>query len=162
MTDKEPRKVNFADCYVLTDKRTKDFISSFLDKYIPNRQEYTDTYEVPQFSQQPTVVLNTADELIQYLEHHKNEVHAIYWYNKVEEILRGTMCLFTSDGQVILGIFCESTYPDTSIEEGYFADLQNFCDSNIGLIEYETPAAKDTLEFLDRVKVFNQNSGFKK
>lgn len=157
MTDKEPRKVNFADCYVLTDKRTKEFISSFLDKYLPNRQEYTDTYEVPQFSQQPTVIFNTADELIQYLEHHINEVHAIYWYNKVEEIIRGTMCLFTSDGKVILGIFCESLYPDSSIEEGFFADLQKFCDSTIGLIEYETPAAKDIGDFRRRVDEYVQN-----
>lgn len=157
MTDKEPRKVNFADCYVLTNKRTKEFISSFLDKYLPNRQEYTDTYEVPQFSQQPTVVFKTADELIQYLEHHINEVHGIYWYNKVEEIIRGTMCLFTSDGQVILGIFCESLYPDSSIEEGFFADLKKFCDSTIGLIEYKTPAAKDIGDFLRRVEEYVQN-----
>lgn len=157
MENQENHKVNFADCYVLTNKRTKDFITSFLDKYLPNRQEYTDIYEVPQFSEQPTVVFKTADELIEYLEHHKNEVHAIYWYNKKEEILRGTMCLFTSDGQVILGIFSESLYPDTSIEDRYFKDLQEFCGSTTGLIEYETPAAKDTEEFLRRVKAFRQS-----
>ena len=157
MENQENHKVNFADCYVLTNKRTKDFIISFLDKYLPNRQEYTDIYEVPQFSEQPTVVFKTADELIEYLEHHKNEVHAIYWYNKKEEILRGTMCLFTSDGQVILGIFSESLYPDTSIEDRYFKDLQEFCGSTTGLIEYETPAAKDTEEFLRRVKAFRQS-----
>ncbi len=157
MANQENHKVNFADCYVLTNKRTKDFITSFLDKYLPNRQEYTDIYEVPQFSEQPTVVFKTADELIEYLEHHKNEVHAIYWYNKKEEILRGTMCLFTSDGQVILGIFSESLYPDTSIEDRYFKDLQEFCGSTTGLIEYETPAAKDTEEFLRRVKAFRQS-----
>jgi hypothetical protein len=159
MANQENHKVNFADCYVLTNKRTKAFITSFLDKYLPNRQEYTDVYEVPQFSAQPAVVFKTADELIQHLEHHKNEVHAIYWYNNKEEILRGTMCLFTSDGQVILGIFCESLYPDTSIEERYFKELQEFCGSTTGLIEYETPAAKDVAEFLGRVKVFRQRKG---
>jgi hypothetical protein len=157
MTDKEKRKVNFADCYVLTNKRTKEFISSFLDHYIPNRGEYTDVYEVPQFAENPSVVFKSADKLIEYLEHHINEVHAIYWYNKVEEILRGTMCLFTSDGQVIVGIFSESLYPDTSIEESYFRDLKEFCGSTIGLIEYETPAAKDIGDFLRRVEEYEQN-----
>lgn len=157
MTDKEQYQVKFADCYVLTKKRTKDFIISFLDKYLANRQEYTDVYEVPQFSEHPTIVFKSANELIEYLEHNNNEVHAIYWYNKKEDILRGTMCLFTSDGQVILGIFCESLYPDTSVEDSYFKDLQEFCGSTTGLIEYETPAARDTEEFLKRVSVFRQS-----
>jgi hypothetical protein len=157
MTDKQQNKVNFADCYVLTNKRTKTFITSFLDKYLPNRKEYTDVYEVPQFAENPSVIFKSADELIEYLEHHKNEVHAIYWYNKVEEIIRGTMCLFTSDGQVIVGIFCESLYPDDSIEENYFRDLKEFCGSTTGLIEYETPAAKDIDDFLRRVKEYVQN-----
>ncbi|MCU7550980.1 hypothetical protein OCK74_17815 [Chitinophagaceae bacterium LB-8] len=157
MTDKKHHKVNFADCYVLTNKRTKEFIMSFLNKYIPNRKEYTDVYEVPQFAEDPVLVFKSADELIEYLEHSKHEVHAIYWYNEVEEILRGTMCLFTSDGQVIVGIFCESLFPDNSIEEKYFNDLKEFCGSNIGLIEYETPAAKDTDDFLRRVNEYMQN-----
>jgi hypothetical protein len=153
MTDKQQKHVNFADCYVLTDRRTKDFITSFLEKYLPNRQEYTDVYEVPQFSDRPTIIFKTADELIEYLEANQFEVHAIYWYNKEEDAqLRGTMCLFTSDGKVIMGIFCESLFPDISIEEHYFKDLRNFCGSTIGLIEYETPAARDTGEFLKRVQ----------
>jgi hypothetical protein len=160
MTEKQQKHVNFADCYVLTDKRTKDFITSFLNKYLPNRREYTDVYEVPQFSGNPAIVFQTADDLIGYLEVHKNEVHAIYWYNQVEDVqMRGTMCLFTSDGQVIMGIFCESLFPNTSIEDYYFKDLQDFCGSTAGLIEYETPAAHDTGEFLQRVQNYQQKQG---
>lgn len=155
MANKQQKRVNFADCYVLTNKRTKDFILSFLDKFLPSREEHAGVYEVPQFSEQPVVVFKLAEELIDYLEHHKNEVHAIYWYNTEEEIVRGTMCLFTSDGQVILGIFCESLYPDTSIEDRYFKELKEFCGSSVGLIEYETPAARDTEEFLGRVKGYS-------
>lgn len=160
MTDKQRKHVNFADCYVLTDRRTREFINSFLEKYLPYRQEYTDVYEVPQFSDHPAIVFHKADDLIGYLEVHKNEIHAIYWYNKNEDAqLRGTMCLFTSDGRVIMGIFCESLFPDTSNEESYFKDLQAFCGSTTGLIEYETPASRDTSEFLKRVHDYEQKKG---
>lgn len=102
-------------------------------------------------SDNPTTIFNSADELIEYLEKNKNEIHAVYWYNKEEAKLRGAMCLFTSDGQVILGVFCESLYPDTAIEDDYLRDLKNFCDSSEALIEYQTPAARDTEEFMQRI-----------
>lgn len=150
MADDKKYQVNFADCYVLTNKRTKDFIISFLDKFLPNRQEYT-SYEIPQFSDHPTMIFNSANELIVYLEQSKNEIHAIYWYNKEESNLRGALCLFTSDSQVILGVICETSYPDTTIESNYLRELMNFCNSTKGLIEYQTPAARDTGEFLQRI-----------
>jgi len=161
MVNDRKHEVKFADCYVLTDKRTKKFILSFLDKFLPNRQEYTHVYEIPQLADHPVLVLQSDKELMEYLEQHKNEIHAIYWYNKEESVIRGAMCLFTSDGQVIIGIFCESLYPDTTNENHFLKELMNFCNSKTGLIEYQTPAARDTKEFLQRVAVFNKGPYYK-
>ena len=155
MTDTKKQRINFADCYVLTNKRDKDFIFSFLNNFLPNRQEYGHAFEIPQFSENPTIILKTANELIEYLDQNKNEVHAIYWYNKDESELRGAMCLFTSDGQVIVGLTCETLYPDTTSESNYIDELKRFCNSTIGLIEYEKPAARDTAEFLDRISAIS-------
>src|SRR5438094_9095997 len=119
MADTKKQQINFADCYVLTNKRNRNFIFSFLNHFLPNRQEYGHLFEIPQFSENPTIVFKTADELIDYLVENKHEIHAIYWYNKEESKLRGAMCLFTSDGQVILGLTCETNYPDTTIESNY-------------------------------------------
>ena len=163
MTNQEKYQVYFADCYVLTNKRNKSFIISFLDHFVPNREEYVDEYEIPQFSNNPTIVFKSVDQLIEYLENNKKEVHAIYWSNKEESTLRGAMCFFNSDEQIVLGVYCETKYPDTTIEDNYLKQLIAFCNSGDtkGLILYEEPAPKDTGEFLERVKVNMQNKGAK-
>lgn len=143
--------VRFADCYVLARLRTRDFILSFLDRFLPQRQEYTDAYEVPQFGEHPELILPSAEALLDYLEHHRREVHAVYWFNPQEVPFRAAMALFTSDGQVILGLTCQTLYPDTHIEQGCLAAIMEFCGSTVGLIEYEKPAPKDTGELLQRI-----------
>ena len=143
--------IRFADCYVLTRQRTRDFILSFLDRFLPQRQEYAAAYEVPQFAEQPSVVFPSANDLLYYLEQHPREVHAVYWFNPQETTLRAAMALFTSDGQVILGLTCETLFPDTHLEQNCLAQILAFCGSTVGLIEYEKPAPKDTGELLQRI-----------
>ena len=124
----------YADCYVLTNKRTKHFIQSFLNKFIPDRQEQADEYEIPQYSDNPSMIYKTADELIDHLEKNVTVVHTIYWSNNNKSEIKGAMCFFTNDGQTILGMSCETKYPDTTIEDNCLKDLMNFCDSTQGLI----------------------------
>ena len=151
MKEPAPHPVRFADCYVLARQRTRGFILSFLDRFLPQRQEYTDAYEVPQFAEHPTVIFPSADALLDYLEQHPSEGHAVYWFNPQEETLRAAMALFTSDAQVILGLTCETRYPETRIEQDCLAQVMDFCGSTVGLIEYEKPAPKDTGELLRRI-----------
>ena len=136
---------------MLTHFRTKAFIAAFLDRFLPQREEYTDTYELPQFSEHPIIVFSSAEQLMDYLEHAPYHLHAIYWYNPQEGPIRAAMCLYTSDGQAILGLTCETLHPDKSKEEEYLKQAMGFCRSATGLIEYEKPAPKDTHEFMQRI-----------
>jgi hypothetical protein len=145
------QKVNFADCYVLTYGRTKAAVTSFLDRFLPQRAEYADRYELPQFSDNPVIEFQTAEQLLDYLEQDLHTVHAIYWYNPEDTTIRAAMALFTSDGQVILGLTCECHKDDDSVEQGCLKELMAFCRSTVGLIEYEKPAPKDTDELLQRI-----------
>lgn len=142
----------YADCYVLVNSRTPGFIYSFLDRFIPNRQETADAYEVPQYAEEPVRTYTTAEELINYLAEHKQEPHTIYWSNKEEDELKGAVCFFTTDGKIIAGLHCAVKASDSSIEERYFKELTTYCNSTIGYITYEEPAPHDTQEFLARVK----------
>ena len=142
----------YADCYILSEKRTSEFIQTFLDKFIPNRHESADEYEIPQYSDEPKVLFRSAVELMDYLSINKNEVHTVYWTNNDKGDIKGAMCFFTNDGQVILGLYCDTMYPDTSIEDNVFADLTSFCESSNGYITYEEPTTHNTTEFLERVK----------
>jgi len=151
-----PDRINFADCYVLTAQRSSTFLSAFLNHFLPEREAYATTFEVPQHTDSPEQVFTTADSLIAYLEKHQQEVHAIYWENKETSQLRAAMCLFTSNSQVIVGLTTETHFPDTAIEREYLKQLEVFCNSRLSLIEYDTPAAQDTTEFLQRIEQHRQ------
>jgi hypothetical protein len=156
MIDKDEYQGYFADCYVLTNERTKQFIYSYLDNFIPNRQETADEYQFPEYTDNPTTIFKTADELIDHLEKSQNDIHTIYWSNKDKSEIRGAMCFFTNDGRLIAGLYCETKCPDTTIEERHFKALQKFCKSNIGYITYEDPAPHDTMKFLEQIEKDNK------
>jgi hypothetical protein len=158
MTDRQEYENYLADCYVLTDKRTKEFIFSFLEKFLPDRDESADEYEIPQYSDSPIVTYKTANNLIDHLIKNKIDIHTIYWRNNNHEAIQQAMCFFTNDGQLIVGLSCQTKHPDTSIEDKYFKDLQNFCNSDMGYITYEEPAIHNATEFLDKVEKYNRTA----
>lgn len=145
-----------ADCYVLCENRTNAFIHNFLDTFLPNRKESADAYEVPQYADKPQVIFKTAQELIDYMALNKNEIHSIYWSNTDDAPIKGAMCFFTNSGHLILGLYCETMFPDTTIEEKVFNDLKEFAGNSNGYIAYEEPAAHDENEFLERVRIQNK------
>ncbi len=149
------KKGYYADCYVLSEKRTSAFIHSFLDTFLQNRQESANEYEIPQYADKPEIVFKTAVELIDYLSLNKDEVHTIYWSNKDKTDIKGAMCFFTNNGHLILGISCDTMFPDTTIEDNIFADLKEFCGNSNGYITYEEPATHDANKFIERVKSAN-------
>jgi len=69
----------YADIYVISQKRDGNTISEFLDLFLPIRVESTDEYGIPQYSDSPEVVFNTAEQLIEFCCVNKLEEHAIYW-----------------------------------------------------------------------------------
>jgi hypothetical protein len=141
-------QTNFCDCYVLSIKRTKEFIHSFLEHFLPDASAYTSEYQVPELAEQPLQTFTSADALIDYLESHPEEPHAIYWFSKHSTLTRSAMCLFMNDGAVLYGLATESLFPDTSIEDQLLQQLMNFCNSQQGLILYEEPAPRTTHVFL--------------
>lgn len=146
------KKEYYADCYVLSEKRSAAFIYSFLDKFLPHRKEDADEYEVPQYADKPEIVLKTAVELIDYLTLNHEEIYSIYWSNAENAEIKGVMCFFTNNGHLILGIYCDTMFPDTTIEDNVFEDLKKFCGNSDGYVTYEEPATQDTNEFIERVK----------
>lgn len=142
----------FADCYILTDSRSSGKVLAFLNEFIPDRTPYEGTYLLPQLASHPSTILQGDTKLLSYLERHKKEPYAVYWYNNREEDCRGAMCLFTDDSRLIAGLFCQSRYPDASIETELLARLKTFWESRQGIILYQEPAPRTTKQFLDKWK----------
>ena len=151
MENTAKQQTNFADCYVLMHTRTKAFILSFLDAFLPHREAYNTTYNVPELSEEPTIIFTSTETLIDYLENNKQETYGIYWHNKEATDLQGAMVLFYEEGHVVLGLCCQTLIPDTSIEKAYTERLMKFCNSSQSCILYEEPAPQSLEAFLSKV-----------
>lgn len=147
----------YADCYVLSDERNENFIFDFLNHFIPNRKEAAEEYYVPMYSDNPNEIFKKDFEIIKYLCLNKNVENTLYWSNKTDSYLKGAMMFFTSDGKVIFGLYCNTRFPNTVIEDDYFLKIQEFCNSKIGYITYEELPFINSLEFTKLVKERNKN-----
>lgn len=142
----------FADCYVLTDKRTESFIEEFLDHFVPKRRESIDDYEVPQHADKPVEIFNTAREAVKFLVENKSVKYSLYWENPIKSDLRGAELFFTDDSYLIMGIYCETKFPNTEIEDKIFKQIKEFCGSAEGYITYEDTPPLNSEEFREIIK----------
>lgn len=142
----------YADCYVLTNNRTKRFVDEFLDSFMPNRKEQADTYEIPQYSQEADEEFDSADNLIRYLELNVNTPHSIYWENLDNAEPRFANCFFTDDNNLIVGLGCSA---NDKTEDELLLKLMNFCGTTDGYITYEQPAPSNSSAFLENVRRTN-------
>ena len=140
----------FADCYVLTDKRIESFIEEFLDHFVPERRETADEYEVPQYADNPIENFRTAKEAVNYLVMNNSVEHSLHWENPIRSALRGAEIFFNDDGSVIMGIYCETKYPDTEIEDKIFKEIKEFCGSEEGYITYEDTPPHNSEGFAEK------------
>ena len=137
----------FADCFVLTNKRTEAFVEEFLNRFVPKRRESEDEYEVPQYEKNPVESIKSVKEKVKFLVENKSIKHSLYWENPIKSELKGAELFFTDDGHIILGIYCETKFPNTEIEDKIFKEIKAFCKSNEGYIAYEDSPPHNSVEF---------------
>ncbi len=137
----------YADIYVLTESRTAEVVQSFLDTFLPKREEQADEYELPLNADNPVAILQSAQEVIDHCVAHPFEKHAIYWRNTVEAEPIIAMIFFTDDGKLILGLSVD----DESLEREFFQRLKRFAQSETGYITYENPPPLNSEEFLKEI-----------
>ncbi|MCC7455278.1 MAG: hypothetical protein IT222_14000 [Crocinitomix sp.] len=152
MNKNEEYQGYFADCYVISNNRTKTFISDFLDAFVPNREESAACYELPQYGKDTQQIFNSTEDIIDFLIEKPTEEYSIYWRNIEISDLRHIICFFTNDGNVIFGISTETKYSNTEIEDAVFKRMQDFLGSNEGYITYESTPPRNRSEFLELVK----------
>lgn len=133
----------YADIYGLSTIRTPGEIRRFLDRFLPSHLESADEYEVPQYSDSPHIVFQTADELIAYCCENPSEVHAIYWRSDV--VPRHAEVFFLADRNLIFGISTPSE--DHSAVDAAAGDLCCFLNSSDVFVTYEDVPPESTIEF---------------
>lgn len=145
-----------ADIYVIKRTRLKKSGIDFLNEFLPNRQESSDEYLIPQYADNPVFEFDTADELMIFLESNHVYSQNIYWKNTVEKAVnKHGMIFYTKDGCMVYGISINAEIngnPNTENINECLAQMKAFFKTNIGYIDYENPPANTYDEFVGLVK----------
>jgi hypothetical protein len=142
----------YSDIYVISDKRDKNTIDLFLEHFLPKREESADEYEVPQYSENPEVVFNSAFELIDYCAKNKNIEHSIYWRALENRKPEHGMVFFLEDGYVIYGLSTDAI--DQPYAKGLLEEMKTLFGTNLGYIGHEaSPDVTNLTEFKEQIEV---------
>lgn len=102
----------YADIYSLHRRRDRQLIESFLEQFMPAREEAADEYWIPQNAASPSLVLRSASELLDYCCERPDEVHGVYWRSVGDRRPEHGMVFFHSDGSMVLGVSTDAVNQD--------------------------------------------------
>jgi hypothetical protein len=141
----------FADCYVIINSRSKKLVNHFLDHFLPEREERTREYQVPQYADHPDISFDNVSDLMAFLEVNPSSYQAIYWGNKSKEHPNQYgMTFYTKDGYLIFGISRDvaGDSSDTQAEDECLQELKHFFETDEGYITYEKHPPDNYDEFI--------------
>lgn len=144
-----------ADIYVIKKTRSKRVGKGFLDHFLPFREETTNEYLIPQFSDNPIQEFNNADDLMVYLEAKHEYDQGIYWVNKDDKSLnKYGMIFYTRDGNMIFGISRNADMSgnlNTDNKDKCLREMKHYFKTQLGYIHYENPPAETYDQFVEIV-----------
>jgi hypothetical protein len=149
-----------ADIYVIQKSRSKTKGIDFLKHFLPMREESADEYFIPQYSENPIIEFDNADDLMTYLESNPEYSQSIYWRNTDESNPnKHGMIFYTKDGNMIFGISRNADMSGnlkTENEDECLKEMKDFFNTELGYINYENPPADTYDEFVEIVNQINK------
>jgi hypothetical protein len=141
-----PRTVlpEYLDVYVISSDRNAHSAFRFLDRFLPERQESAEEYEIPQYSNPSEAVLKTDKEIVGYCCENKNVDYRIYWRNSTDSKPEHAMVFFLRDGSVIYGLSTDASAPEYA--KTLLSKLKTELNTNYGYIVWESSPDADTFE----------------
>lgn len=137
----------FADCYVLTAMRNVEFLNAFIQRFVPQGRVILSC--APD-SDEP--YSESLDLVLDHLVTNHTAPYKIYIEQADDSGFRGAQLYFTRDGYMVLGVYCETMYPNTTIEDRFFSELKEFTGEEQGFIGYEEDMPFDSEAFKQRMK----------
>jgi hypothetical protein len=92
------------EVYVLCESRSRACAEPFLNAFLPQRSPAAEDYPFPQYTDQPEVVYQTPDEVMQRMETEPDARYSLYWRNQTAEEPEMAMLFYTRDGAMIAGL----------------------------------------------------------
>lgn len=127
--------------YALSTDRSASAVRRFLSRFLTRPEPCADEHWIPEHADVPRLVLNTEDQILDYLEHHANEPYGLYWNEAGSH--RQAMAFYTRDGHVILGLADDPPDPATRLRE-----IANFVGATHCLLTSEQRPPDTAAEFI--------------
>jgi hypothetical protein len=134
----------YSDIYVISNKRDALSVESFLECFLPQREESAEEYEVPQYSNTPTVTFTSAFELMAFCAKKQSESYVVYWRALNEMKPEHGMVFYLRDGNVIYGLSTDAA--EQNYARKLLQELKAFLGSSLGYIAHEASPDADCLE----------------
>ena len=143
-----------SDIYVISAKRDTETIFSFLNHFLPEREETADDYCIPQYSDNPKQVFTKDFEIISFCVSNKQIEQSIYWRAINNKIPEHAHIFFLNDGNIIFGLSTDSSNHEHA--NNLLKEVKLFLDERYGYITFETaPNACNYDEFMAQINDTN-------
>lgn len=94
----------YIDIYVLAPNRSRETLDKFMREMLPDAEPNAEDYPIPQYSESPEFVLNTADELITHCCAHTEVSYYLNFRNVHSGDPHFVVIEFLKDGGLVLGV----------------------------------------------------------
>ena len=143
-----------SDIYVISSKRDVKTIYSFLDHFLPEREESADDYYVPEYSNNPQQIFTKDAEIISFCVENNQIEQCIYWRAINNKPPEHAHIFFLNDGNIIFGLSTDSSNQEYAIK--LLNKVKLFLDEQYGYITFETPPnAHNYDEFMAQINDIN-------
>lgn len=128
---------------VLCQERTVPAAITFLDRFLPNRNEARSQYNIPEFSESPTATYYDAIAVIDYLAENSSSTYSLYWDNQssIQPFL--AMLHFTEDGAMFAGLIV-----DQDSEDAFLDEMAKVTHSEYGCVLGVAPPPESAAQFI--------------
>ena len=143
--------MDLVEIYVLCKGRSQVLVLTFLEHFLPNREEVAEDYPYPEYADIPKHVYDDHKEIIGALEKDINKSYSLYWNDTSDGDIRSAMIFFTEDAGMIAGITVAAG------EEGaWLKKLSDCLGGRYGYVGFDAPPPETKAEFIDFCKSTDQ------
>lgn len=132
------------EVYVLCESRSRACAEPFLNAFLPQRSPADEDYPFPQYEDQPEVVYERPEEIMQRMEAAPDARYALYWRNLVAEGPEMAMLFYTRDGALMAGLVVDEPEVQATLQA-----LSRQVQGRFGYITSESCPPETREEFID-------------
>lgn len=140
---------HYIDSYYLINKRDSSLVYKFLDDFLPQNEELSEDYPIPQYGNEDKEIFDNVKDLLTYLDQNPDIDYIIYWQNlDVTSELKQFTLRYTDDGKMIFGASIYGVEVDSRESLLIYNRMKRYLNPDYACITGEEPPPGNSEEFI--------------